>query len=341
MNLLKQLSEVAGVPGREERVREIIRQELTGLVDDLREDALGNLIAVKEAKKGALRVMLSAHMDEIGFLVRFIDDKGFLRVHNVGGFDVRNLFARQVTVHASSGHDLLGVMNPATKPVHISTPEERKKIPEMSDFAIDLGLPPEEVKKQVRIGDMVTLRQGFLDLGEVVTGKALDDRASCYVLIETLKRLKKPTAEIYAVFSAQEEVGLRGATTSAYGITPDIGIGLDVTLAVDTPGSPTEQRITELGKGVALKVMDSSMISTRWLLDEFIALAEKKQIPYQLEILPLGGTDGGAIQRVRAGVPTITVSIPTRYIHTVTEMVAKADLEATITLLGHYLQQKR
>jgi endoglucanase len=341
MDLLKQLSEVAGVPGREERVRAIIRQELDGVVDELREDALGNLIAVKEGKKGSRRVMLSAHMDEIGFLVRFVDERGFVRVHNVGGFDVRNLFARQVTVHASSGSDLVGVMNPATKPVHLLTPEERKKIPELSEFAIDLGLPAEEVKRQVRIGDMVTLRQECLDLGEVITGKAMDDRASCYVLIETLKRLEKPAAEVYAVFSVQEEVGLRGAMTSAYGITPDIGIGLDVTLAVDTPGSPTEQRVTELGKGVALKVMDSSMISTRWLLDEFVALAEKKKVPYQLEVLPLGGTDGAAIQRSRAGVPSITVSIPTRYIHTVTEMVAKADLEAAITLLTHYLQKKR
>lgn len=336
MELLQQLSEVAGIPGREERVRAIVRRELEGIVDELREDALGNLIAIKRGS--GKRVMLSAHMDEIGFVVRFIDERGFLRVHSAGGFDLRNLFARQVTVHASSGAELVGVMNPATKPVHLSNAEERKKIPELSEFAIDLGLPAEEVKRQVRIGDMVSLRQACADLGEVITGKAMDDRASCYVLIETLKRLKQPAAEVYAVFSVQEEVGLRGARVSAFSLEPDIGIALDVTLAVDTPGSPAEQRVSELGKGVALKVMDSSMISTRWLLDEFIALAEAREIPYQLEVLPLGGTDGGAIQLSRAGVPTITLSIPTRYIHTPTEMVAKRDLEATIALLLAYLE---
>lgn len=340
MDLLKQLSEVAGVPGREERVRDLIQKEIEGTVDSLRIDALGNLIAVKKAATAdAKRVMLSAHMDEIGFYVRHIDDKGFLRVHNVGGFDTRNLFARQVIVHASSGDVLLGVMNPATKPVHIASAEERKKIPEIKDFSIDLGLDAATVKEKVNIGDMVTLRQEFLDLGDIVTGKALDDRANCWVLIETLKRLKAPTAEVYAVFSVQEEVGLRGALTSAFGVEPDIGIALDTTLAVDTPGAPSEECVTELGKGVALKVMDSSSISTRWLLDDFIALAKEEEIPYQLEILPLGGTDAGAIQRSRSGVPSLTLSIPSRYVHTVTEMVAKSDLEASVTLLVNYLER--
>jgi endoglucanase len=279
-------------------------------------------------------------MDEIGFYVSYIDDKGFLRVNPVGGFDTRNLFARQVTVHASlnGGRDLIGVMNPVTKPVHIATPEERKQIPTISEFAIDLGMGEAEVKGQVRLGDMVTLVQAFCDLGSVVTGKAMDDRASCWIQIETLKRLKKPACEVYAVFSVQEEVGIRGAHTSAFHIEPDIGVALDVTLAVDTPGGASHQSVTELGKGVALKVMDSRSISTRWLLDEFIGLAEKKGVPYQLEILPLGGTDAGAIQMSRAGVASITLSTPTRYVHTVTEMVAKSDLEAAVKLLTSYLE---
>ncbi|MEM6430181.1 MAG: M42 family metallopeptidase [Deinococcota bacterium] len=340
MDILKHLSEMSGVPGREERVRAFIETQLEGHVDETHTDALGNLIAVKKSKHdNAKNVMVVAHMDEIGFYVKYIDDKGFLRLQNLGGFDMRNLFARQVTVFASSGDEFIGVLNPATKPVHIASAEERKRVPEMQDFMVDLALPAETVKDKVRIGDMVTLRQEFLDLGEVVTGKSLDDRANCWVLLELLKRLDAPTANVHAVFSVQEEVGLRGATTSAFAITPDIGIALDTTLAVDTPGSPSDQSITEMGKGVALKVMDRASISTRWLLDEFINLAEANDVSYQLEILPLGGTDAGAVQRSRAGVPSITLSIPSRYVHTVTEMVAKSDLEASVTLLVHYLSK--
>lgn len=341
IQLLQALSEAAGVPGREEQVRELIEKSIEDAVDSCETDALGNLIARKKAsKKKAKRVMLSAHMDEIGFYVKFIDDKGFVRVHNVGGFDTRNLFARQVTVHASiEGGPLVGVMNPISKPIHISTPEERQKIPMMSEFAIDVGLDAEEVKRRVRVGDMVTLRQPFVDMGGVVSGKALDDRASCFVLIEVLRRLKKPAYEVCAVFSVQEEVGLRGALTSAYALEPDIGIALDTTLAVDTPGIKPDQHVTTLGGGVALKVMDSASISTRWLLDEFIALAEKQAIPYQLEVLPLGGTDAGAIQRSRHGVPTLTISLPSRYVHTVTEMIAKRDVTAAIDLVSAYLER--
>ena len=337
--LLKKLSETAGVPGREERVRDLIKKELEGVADALSEDALGNLVALKKSgREGAKRVMLVAHMDEIGFYVKHIDDKGFVRVHNVGGFDTRNLFARPVTVHASSG-DVVGVMNPATKPIHISSAEERKKVPEMREFAVDLGLDGDTVKKKVRVGDPVTLIQEFRDLGEVVTGKALDDRANCWVLIQTLKNLDTPSHDVYAVFSVQEEVGLRGATTSAFGVEPDVGVALDTTLAVDTPGTSSDERVTELGGGVALKIMDSSSISTRWLLDAFIELAEENEIPYQLELLPLGGTDAGAVQRSRGGVPSLTLSIPSRYVHTVTEMVAKRDLEASVALLTRYLSR--
>jgi len=340
MELLRRLSETAGIPGREERVRELIQEELEGSVDEITTDALGNLIAVKRAEPdGAQRVMLSAHMDEIGFYVKHVDERGFLRVQNVGGFDTRNLFARQVTVHASlTGKDLIGVMNPAGKPVHIATLEERKKVPIMADFAIDLGMGEADVKEQVRVGDMVTLRQPFADLGEVVTGKALDDRVSCWIQLKVLKALSEPIFDVTAVFSVQEEVGLRGAITSAFQVAPDIGIALDTTLAVDIPGVEEDQRVSELGKGTAIKVMDSRSISTRWLVEEFIRLAERHNIPYQLEVLPLGGTDAGAIQLSRQGVPSLTLSTPSRYVHTVTEMVAKQDLEAAVKLLTAYLR---
>lgn len=335
--LLQRLSESAGVPGREEFVRERIRDALEGLDLDLRLDAIGNLIAETSGPAGAPKVLISAHMDEIGFIVSHIDDRGFLRLQNLGGFDSRNLFARQVLVHGNAGEPRIGVLNPATKPIHLSSAEERKKIPEMSDFAVDLGLDAETVKREVRIGDMVTLLQPFQDLGSVVVGKALDDRIGCWILIETLRRLDAPSVHVQAVFSVQEEVGLRGATTSAFGLAPDVGIALDTTLAVDTPGSPDHQAVTRLGDGVGIKISDSSMISTGWLVERMTDLAERHELPHQFEVLPRGGTDAGAIQRSRDGVPAITLSTPSRYVHTVTEMVAKRDAEAAVTLLGAFL----
>ena len=334
--LLKELTETPGIPGWEDRVRARVLEAVKPLVYEVRTDALGNVIAHRRGR--GPRVMLAAHMDEIGFYVRHVDARGFLRLQPAGGFDARNLFARQVVVHAREG-DLVGVLNPGGRPVHLSTPEERKKVPEIREFFVDLGLPADEVKARVRVGDPVTLRQETLDLGRVLTGKAMDDRASVFLLIEALKALagKTPAYDVYAVFTTQEEVGLRGAVTSAYGVEPEIGIALDVTLAVDTPGAPEEEAVTRLGEGVGIKVMDGASISDRRLVTSFVDLAEKKKIPYQMEVLPLGGTDAGAIQRARAGVPAITLSIPTRYIHTVTETVHKADLEAGVNLLVAYL----
>jgi len=341
MRLLQRLSEVDGVPGHEDRVRALIASELEGRVDDLETDAMGNLHAtVRCGRPGAPQVMVAAHMDEIGFLVRHIDDRGFLRLQRLGGFDPRTLFARQVTVYASlDGSERIGVMNPAGKPIHISTAEERAKVPELDTFYVDLGLDAERVRAGVRIGDMVCLRQPFADLGEVVTGKALDDRAGCWILLRTLGALEDPAVDLHAVFTVQEEVGLRGAQTGAHHVRPDIGIALDTTLAVDTPEIREDLRVTRLGGGTAIKVMDSSTISTRWLVDALVALAERRELPYQLEVLPLGGTDAGAMQRSRDGVPSITISTPSRYVHTVTEMVSKRDLEAGAALLTAFLQE--
>ncbi len=340
LGLLKALSELPGTPGREDAVRDLVLRELDGLADDVRVDAMGNVIALKRGAGGSdERVMLSAHMDEIGFLVRFIDEQGFLRLQATGGFDTRNLFARTVTVHARGG-TLPGILTPGGRPVHIATPEDRKKVPEMKEFFVDLGLSAEEVRAQVRVGDMVTLDQTFREVGQFVMGKALDDRASVFVLLETLRNFKggAPKHDVYAVFSVQEEVGLRGATTAAFSVEPTIGIALDTTLAVDTPGVGPDEAVTRAGAGVGIKVFDSSTISTRWLVDAFVDLAEQEGIPYQLEVLPLGGTDAGAIQRSRAGVPSVTLSLPSRYVHTVVETVHKADLRADIDLLTAYLK---
>ncbi|WP_328774680.1 M42 family metallopeptidase [Deinococcus aquaedulcis] len=344
LDLLMALSDLPGVPGQEDAVRDFVLQELQGLADEVRVDALGNVIARRAARKSQKgerqeRVMIAAHMDEIGFLVRFIDAQGYLRVQALGGFDPRNLFARNVTVHTRGG-PLSGILTPGGKPVHIAGPEERKRIPEVREFFIDLGLGAEDVKAQVRVGDMVTLDQTARRVGNLVCGKAMDDRASVFLLLETLRALKDtaPKHEVIAVFSTQEEVGLRGAVTAAYGVQPTVGIGLDVTLAVDTPGAAPEDAVTRLGEGIGIKVFDSTMISHRALVDQFWDLAQKGGIPAQLEVLPLGGTDGAAIQRSRGGVPSVTLSLPTRYIHTVVEAVQVDDLRAGLNLLLAYLR---
>ena len=336
MELLKRLSEVAGVPGREEAVREIVRGELEEWADEVETDILGNVIAVKKGRGGP-KVMVAAHMDEIGFLVSHVGEKsGFLKIDPVGGFDPRVLMAKRVVVHTESG-DLLGVIG--SKPVHVLTEEERKQPIEIKDLFIDLGLPGDKVKKRVQVGDFVTLRQDFVEMGDLVCGKALDDRVGVYVMIEAVRRVKKHKADIYAVATTQEEVGIRGARVSSYGISPDIGVALDVTVASDVPGASETDYVTQLSKGVAIKIKDSLSISNPKLVRRLRQLAEKKKIPYQLEILPRGGTDAGAMQLTKEGVAAITISIPTRYLHSVVECAHKRDIEAAIKLLAAFLEE--
>lgn len=336
MELLKRLSEVAGVPGREEAVRQIVLQELKTLTDETKSDILGNVIALKKGRGGP-KVMLAAHMDEIGFLVSHVDEKtGFLKIDPMGGFDPRVLLARRVVVHTDSG-DLVGTIG--SKPVHLLSEEERKQPLEIKDLFIDLGLPSEKVKKRVQVGDFVTLRQDFVEMGELVSGKALDDRVGVYVMIEAVRRVKRHKADIYAVATTQEEVGVRGARVSSYGISPDIGIALDVTVAGDVPGAQETEHVTKLGKGVAIKIKDSLSISNPKLVRRFRQIAERRKIPYQLEILPRGGTDAGAMQLTREGVAAVTISIPTRYLHSVVECAHKRDIEAAIKLLAAFLEE--
>jgi endoglucanase len=335
------LSEAPGISGREERVREILKKECKGLFDEITTDALGNLLATKRPKgkngSHAKKVLIACHIDEIGFYVKHVDDKGFLRIQNVGGFDTRNLFARRVRVQASSGGDLFGLMNPSGRPTHIAKEEEKKKVPEIGEFYIDLCLPADVVKKKVRIGDPVTLVQEFDEIGECVSGKCMDNRVAAFVAIEAMRKAKNPKYEVVLAATVQEEVGCRGAGVAAYKIEPDIALAIDVTLAVDIPGVPEDERVTKQGDGAALTIMDSMTISDRSLIDEFESVAKKKEIPMQLSILPKGGTDAGPMQRSRGGFRAMTLSIPTRYIHTVTECIHKRDLQASIDLLAAWL----
>ena len=344
IDLLKRLCETPGVPGRETRVRDLIRKEIDGLFDEVRQDPMGNLLC-RRGPKGAgekrpTRVLLLCHMDEIGFLVNHIDDKGYLRVNPVGGFDTRNLFARRVLICAKDG-DIHAVMNPGGRPIHIASDEDKKKVPEIKEFFLDTGLPAEEVKRRVRVGDMVVLDEPFREMGEKLVSKALDNRIACWLGIETVRALKADGAdhacEVHVAFTVQEEVGLRGAITSSFDIDPDIAIGIDVSLACDTPGVPDEERVTKQGDGFGLHVMDGSFIADESLVDELEAVARDRGIPHQRTILARGGQDGAAGQRARSGARAAGVVVGTRYIHTVTEMISKKDLQAALDVLAAWI----
>lgn len=335
MELLKRLCETPGIPSREEPIRGVINDELGPLATDLRVDALGNVIAYRKGQGGP-RVMIAAHMDQIGFMARHIDENGFIRLQPVGGFDPRTLVAQRVRVHGQE--ELTGVLMPATKPTHLLDESERGKALQLDDLFVDVGLSGERTKELVPLGTPITFDRTCDDLGDVMVSPAMDDRVSVYVMIEAMRGLGEHNAEVYAVASSQEEVGLRGATVAAFGVKPDIGLALDSTLAVDIPGSTEADRVSKLGDGTAIKIMDSSLICDPRLVAHCRKICDENDIKYQMEILPRGGTDGGAIQRTRDGVPAITISTPTRYVHTVNEMVNKQDVAATVDLVRRFIE---
>ena len=342
VDLLRRLCETPGVPGHEYRVRTLIEAEVGALFDEMIVDPMGSLLCKRNARKKVKdpkKVMLLCHMDEIGFLVSHITDKGFVYVQPVGGFDPRNLFSRRVLVSTDDG-DLKGVMNPGGRPIHISSPEERKKVPEVSEFVIDLGLG-EKTHERVKVGDMVTMDEPLIEMGDKIVSKALDNRVACWLGIEAIRALGKAKhgCEIHVAFTCQEEVGLRGARTASFAIKPDIGIGIDTTLACDTPGVPEQDRTTLQGKGFGLHVKDSSFIADRDLVADVEAIAVKQKIPYQRTMLRAGGQDGAAAQQAAAGARAVGIVVGARYIHTVTEMIDRGDLEAARDVLAAYLKQ--
>lgn len=332
--LLAEICETPGVPGYEKLIRNFIIENVKPIVDEVWTDNIGNVITLKRGKSQEKRVMVAAHMDEIGFIVTHIDDKGFLRFHTLGGFDPKTLTAQRVVVHGKQ--DLIGVMG--SKPIHVMTPEERNKPAVLSDFFIDLGMSKEEVEKVVSIGNPVTRERKLIEMGNCVNCKSIDNRVSVFILIETLKALQTPPYDVYGVFTVQEEVGLRGANVATHHINPDFGFGLDTTIAFDVPDAAPHQQITALGQGTAIKIMDASAISDYRMVDFMKATATEHNISWQPEILTAGGTDTAALQqRGRNGAISGALSIPTRHIHQVIEMADKRDIQATIDLLGHCL----
>lgn len=340
IDLLRLICETPGVPGYETAIRRVVLDKLKGLADEVSVDNMGNIIALKKGNMNPepnhKKVMVSAHMDEIGFMVTHIDDKGFLRFHTLGGFDPKTLTAQRVIVHGKK--DLIGVMG--SKPIHVMSAAERDKPAKTEDFFIDLGMTKEEVEKVVTVGDTVTRERSLIEMGDCVNCKSLDNRISVFILLESLRTLQPVPYDVYAVFSVQEEVGLRGATVAAHSINPDFGIALDTTIAYDVPGARDYEKITELGKGAAIKIMDSSAIADYRMVSYLKKVATEKQIPWQPEILTAGGTDTAPVQKAgKNGAIAGAISIPTRHIHQVIEMVHKEDVENCIKLLNASLEQ--
>jgi putative aminopeptidase FrvX len=341
VSLLKRLSEAVGLSGYERPVRVLIKEELGQYADEVRTDKMGNLIALKrgtlseETDDPRRRIMLAAHMDEIGLMVTGVEE-GFLRIAPVGGVDERLLSAQPVTVHGTLGgqYELPGVI--ASVPPHLLPDHKRDQVVPIEELFVDVGLPPEEVEKRVRVGDLISYRQEALELkGGLLTGKALDNRASVAAMViclELLSGMRHPW-DVYAVATVQEEVGLKGALTSAFGVDPDVAIAIDVTWG-DQAGAP-QDRTFPMGKGPTIGIGPNFHPALHQAL---VDTAKAQEIPYHIEPAPgSSGTDAWAIQISREGVPTGLLGIPERYMHSPVEVVAVKDVERTARLMAHFI----
>jgi tetrahedral aminopeptidase len=326
-SLLNKLCAVPGPSGYETEIRATIRTEIEPLADEVRVDNLGNLIAVKKGidPKGKV-IMLVAHMDEIGLIATHIDSNGFIRFTTIGGVLRQSSLAGRV--HFLNGSQ--GIIGQEKI-------EDINKLPTFDKMFIDIGTSNTE-DCPVKVGDLAVFDQPFLDLGDRLVSKAMDDRIGVTILIETLRQIKETPNTLYFVFSTQEEVGVRGATTAAFSLEPDIGIAVDVTRSGDTPKGLKME--VSLGKGPAIKVRDSGMIADPRMVNWMVKTAEKAKIPFQMEVLEGGSTDARAIQISRAGVPAGCISIPCRYIHTPSEMIDINDAQNSVRLLVELLKQK-
>jgi len=332
VDVLEKLSNANGVTGREGEVRDLMKNYLKPYVDETREDRLGNVIGVKKGNKDAPTVMLAAHMDEVGLMIKNITKKGFLQFAKIGGIDDRLLFAQKVIVHTDKG-PLTGVMG--SKPIHIQKEEERKKVIEADDLFIDIGArdKKEAQKMGVRVGDVASFDTKFVRIGkDVVVGKAFDDRVGCTIMVEVMRRLPKVDCNVYAVGTIQEEVGLRGATIAAFQVAPDIGIALEATVAGDTPGVREGEAPAKMGEGPVLTVADAGLIVHPKVLRLLIDSAKEHKIPYQLETGIRGATDASKIALTREGVPSGVISVPARYIHSPAALLNLDDVEKAVQL---------
>jgi len=325
--LLKQLTETFGPSGYEENVRKLVRAEVKPYADEIRVDALGSLIVRKKPtkqSKNAKRVMIAAHMDEIGLIVSHVDDNGFVRFAPLGGVFRRYILGGRVRF-----------LNGTQGVIGFERPENINEIPALDKFYIDVGATGKK-DCPVKVGDVAAFDRPFTEMGKRLVAKSMDDRVGVLVAIETLRSLKSTPHDVYFVFTTQEEVGVRGAAVSAYGVDPDVGIAVDVTSAADTPKAPKEEMV--LGQGPCIKIKDVGMISDPRIVQWMISAAEKNRVPYQRDVSLRGGTDARAIQLTRAGVPAGCISIPVRYVHSPSEMIDYADVQNSVKLLTALLR---
>jgi len=337
--LLEILSNAHGVSGYEGNVRQIIEEEVRPYVDEISTDKMGNLIATK--KGGSPVVMLAAHMDEIGLMVKYVDDKGFARFTKTGGWFDQTLLNQRMIMHTEYG-PIYGVLG--SKPPHAIKEEDKKKVITADDMFIDIGAKSKEdaEKLGVKAGTPVTSDIDFKPLGnDLVTGKAFDNRAGCAMLIVALRQMKDVKATVHAVFTVQEEVGLKGAKTSAFRLNPDVALATDVTITGDHPGIEKKDSAIEMGKGPSITVSDADgrgIIVPESVLKWLKVAAESNNIPYQLEVGSGGTTDATAIHLTKDGIPTGVLSMPTRYIHTPVSVLSMDDLEKSAELIARALE---
>ena len=338
-DLLKKLADAPGVSGFEDEVRDIMIDELKNHVDEVEVDQLGNMIATRNGKSNSKKIMLAAHMDEIGLMVRYIDKKGFIKFSKIGGINDQMLLNQEVSIHTSNGI-ITGVIG--SKPPHRMKEAERKKVIDYENMFIDIGVSDrEEAEKIIKLGDPITIKQEFSPLGNLYKGKALDNRIGCAILVEVMKKAKTD-ATIYGVGTVQEEVGLKGAKTAAFRLNPDIALALDVTIAGDHPGIKEEDAPAKTGKGPGIILTDASgrgLITHPKVKNLLITVAEEEGIPIQLEVSEGGTTDATAIHLTREGIPTGVISPPTRYIHTPVSVVDIEDVENAVKLILAVLER--
>jgi putative aminopeptidase FrvX len=338
VQLLEKLSNAFGPSGLEEEVVRILRRELEKCADETQVDKLGNVIFYHKGRKGYPRVMLSAHMDEVGFITTYIEENGFLRFDTLGGI-ASNVFPGQRVLFKGGKGILRGIVG--TKPPHIMTSEELNKIIPKEDLFIDIGADniAQANAKGADVGMMGVFDVEFCDLGDgYYRGKALDDRAGCVVLAEVFKALQNSPFNVAAVGSVQEELGIRGAKTAAWQVDPDYGLALEGTFVADVPGTRPDRVSSKIKGGPVLTIMDRTSFTHPLVLKTLIKAGKGKSIPFQFKKVPVGGTDAGAIHLTKAGVPSGTVAVPCRYIHGPASIIHIDDLKNTIMLVTAFVQ---
>lgn len=343
LTMLKALTDAKGIAGNEREPREVMQKYIEPFADAMTQDGLGSLIAKKIGDENGPKIMVAGHLDEVGFMISKIDERGFLSFQTVGGWWSQVMLAQRVTIVTRKGDTVTGVIG--SKPPHILTPEARKKPVDIKDMFIDVGAASREEVKEWGIspGDMVVPYFEFTVMNneKYLLAKAWDNRIGCAIAIEVMKALKgeQHPNVVFGVGAAQEEIGLRGARTAAAKIQPDIGFAVDVGIAGDTPGVTSKEAMGKMGDGPQLVLFDASMVSHKGLRELVIDTAEENSIPYQFESMPGGGTDAGSIHLSGKGVPSLAICIPTRYIHSHAAMLHRDDFENTVKLIVEVIKK--